>query len=138
MRANDTRLQRSAGALALVLTFVLAQFAGALHLALERHEVCADHGELIHVADAHRVADAHGPAPADPVDHVSVEGAGEVGEHAHCDVLPATERRREVARAPGELALAPPIVVERALNASSRPHEAIPLLLRAPALSPPV
>ena len=131
MRANVKRLQRSAGALALVLTFVLAQFAGALHLALERHEVCADHGELIHGADAHRVADAHGPAPADPVDHVSVEGAGEVGEHAHCDVLPATERRRE-------LALAPPIVVERALNASSRPHEAIPLLLRAPALSPPV
>lgn len=122
------------GALALVCAFLLAQLAGFVHLALERHAVCAEHGELLHVADSasSSAAAGHqertGPSLAD----------GSSGDaHAHCDVLPAVQPKQSVATG------APARSIEPLASAWNRAaplavaHAAVPLLLLAPKQSPP-
>lgn len=130
--------------MALALLFLLAQLAAFLHLATERHEVCADHGELVHASaqaaghehasDAQAehedgVADRSGPR-LDPDD-----GAPS-GAHAHCGSLPVLDPRQ---RAPEELRVepAPLLAAQVPAGRPSAAHVSVPLLLRAPKQSPP-
>jgi hypothetical protein len=130
------RLQRQRlGALALVWAFLASQMAGFLHLALERHEVCADHGELVHAA-----GDDAGPArerAAGEPSGAQLYGAAERGEHGHCGVLPAIQPKHlavasSMPALPGPAALAAQVVC-----APWNARSSVPLLLLAPKHSPP-
>ena len=137
------RLRRHASALALVLTFLLTQLAGVLHLATERHAVCEDHGELVHGDAVHAHTDGALAAaePTEEGEHGSrptLESVDAPGEHAHCDQLPAAQPKQ---RAGPDLASAIdwPAPVASALPPSARcGWRPVPLLLQAPKLSPPV
>ena len=122
--------------LSLLGTFLAWAVAGtelgsSLHFALISHEICSEHGELVHSGDH---ASAH--HATHPVKSVS-EGTSE-DAHEHCQLLGRPEER---------LALAAPIGVEivapRVSDVSLAPQLATPLLARdtrllsAPKTSPP-
>jgi hypothetical protein len=150
------RRTRRTGGLALALCFLVSQLAGFLHLATERHEVCADHGELVH-AGPEAGGHAHAPeaggrahtavSAADPHDHASAPGGergplleggagASTGAHAHCGLLPVLDPRQ---RPPEASSAEPAPLVFTALQVGGpRPaHASVPLLLRAPKQSPP-
>jgi hypothetical protein len=93
--------RRRAAGLALLL--VAVQGAGLAHLLFERHEVCPEHGELVHAGDGHGAHGVHAPkalAPAADSSGLAVRAPhSSAGEHGddHCDAL-AT--RRELAILP--------------------------------------
>jgi hypothetical protein len=129
MRSRTAR--RRFGVLTLLVAFVAAQLVGFAHLSAERHEVCDEHGELVH-ADGHAVVD---PAPTPGSPALAPQVAGE--HHEHCGLLPFV---RETAR--------PHVAVADVVGPASRavrglvPHiggveRSIPLLLQAPKQSPP-
>jgi hypothetical protein len=110
---------------------VFAHLAGTLHFALISHEICADHGELVHRASASGLKQHRSNGPV-----AAPSSAGE--EHDHC---PVAGRRHEhvtvgearaVHVAPAPLALTPAV----ARAASVAPSRAA-LLLAAPKQSPP-
>jgi hypothetical protein len=53
------RTSRLLRALALIVLVLAGRFAGSFHAAESNHVVCPDHGELLHVADAHDHGDDH-------------------------------------------------------------------------------
>ena len=129
------RLQRQRrGALTLVFAFLLAQLAGFVHLAFEQHAVCAEHGELLHVADSGALpAQETSEHPVGPVANGDAEGS----EHGHCGVLPAVQQKHKPAAGPLAHSFAPAALVLYAPSSSEVAHAAVPLLLLAPKQSPP-
>ena len=91
---SNTRSWAAAGAAGglsvrvLALVILAAQAATLGHQLLERHQICREHGELIHSGQAH----AHAGSPASRADLDSLGGpssvrrAAELGaeEHEHC------------------------------------------------------
>jgi len=112
---------------------VLAQLASTLHFALISHEICAQHGELLH-----RATGIGAPATHHQPGTAALPASAE-NEHDHCPLL---GRRHEhvVALASPRLELAPPLAtLEPAAHARltitpSRTER----LLTAPKQSPPV
>lgn len=127
----------------LMLSFVLAQLGSFAHALAERHERCAEHGELIHV-EASAAADAlEAPAAGHEHDHehgdtpvlAAAPDAGEHG-HDHCHLGPLTRETQPVERA--EFALAPPVQpgLSAALPPLSTPRTSARYAF-APKTSPP-
>jgi hypothetical protein len=109
-----------------------SQGAAMLHFALVSHEICADHGEVVHAGSTRHSASAFasGPAARAALDHA---------EHDHCPLL---GRRAEHASLSG----APSATLSALAVGSSPPAAAATdiapsraeLLLAAPKQSPPV
>jgi len=104
----------------------------ALHLASHRHAICAEHGELVDVTDAHSVDHAGHVAAS----HVDAE-KGSSDEHAHCGVL-ATLLQSSLRTASAALPATTP-AMER-IGLAPKRDRALPIaaLTRAPKTSPPV
>ncbi len=123
---------------AVLVLFVIGSIASSLHMALVRHAVCAEHGEVVHVAPA-----APGPACDSALhEHNSFRWSSTPGdsgdEHDHCPVA-VQARERDVAWTPAR------VVVERhcplLVRTCAPNHAPVPTLSRlflAPKHSPPV
>lgn len=112
---------------------VLAQLASTLHFALISHEVCAQHGELLHRASGL----ASHPSHHEPGAAALPAGAG--AEHDHCPLLGHRHDQAAVLASP-RLELAPPTATLAAAGREGltlTPSRAR-LLLSAPKQSPPV
>ena len=117
--------------------FVLAQLSlvqvlPALHHALVHHEVCAEHGELVHSDESHGHAVTAGTDG--PGYHADSSGSH---EHEHCGVSVAVRDPGVVASRPSlslEASFAAPAVPSLACASAAR---AIELLALAPKLPPP-
>jgi len=112
---------------------VLAQLASTLHFALISHEVCAQHGELLHRASELVAHPSHHDAGA-----AALPG-GLDAEHDHCPLLGRRHDHEAVLASP-RLELAPPLAT---LEPAGREGLAVTpsrtrLLLSAPKQSPPV
>ena len=110
---------------------VAAHLAGTLHFALISHEICADHGELVHRASAPG-SDHH--RASGPVAVPSSDGE----EHDHCPVAGRRHDHVAVFAAPGVLvapALVAPAPASPASSLVAPSRKA--LLLAAPKQSPP-
>jgi hypothetical protein len=110
---------------------VLAHLAGTLHFALISHEICADHGELVHRSAARAGEHQHPRGPA-------ALPSGENGEHDHCPLIGRRNDQQATVSAPA-LEVAPAAVgLVPVLGESPRavPSRAA-LLLAAPKQSPP-
>ena len=117
--------------------FVLAQLSlvqvlPALHHALVHHEVCAEHGELVHSNESH--GHAVTAENEHPGYHADSSGSH---EHEHCGVSAAV-------RDPGVAAAPPPLLLDASPSAPAAPSVAaasaarsIELLALAPKLPPP-
>lgn len=109
----------------------VALLAGTLHFALISHDICADHGELVHRASA---SGGEHPHDRGPVAAPSSDGE----EHDHCPLAGRRHDQLAVAEAAavrvaeGPVALVP-AVTKRGPVAPSRAA----LLLAAPKQSPP-
>jgi len=119
-------------ALALLAVALLGgeQVLPSLHYALVRHEVCPEHGELVHVGQARHEVVQHGRTA-----HFET-GAVEEAPHAHCGSLPASTQ----AAAPVATAAGCPLP-ERSLVATIVPRASVTpsanVLSFAPKQSPP-
>jgi len=111
---------------------VLTQLTAALHFALISHEVCADHGELVHGSLGVR----HLPSR----EHISVATTGGAeAEHDHCPLLSRRLERTAVLEVPGvRLPDVPCTLASSVVNASGHVPTRGELLLSAPKQSPPV
>jgi hypothetical protein len=131
------RNQRFSSWLRALAAFVLAelllvQLLPALHHALVEHEVCAEHGDLVH-GDG-----GHGRAVAPGNDHAGYhEGSSASHEHEHCGVSAAvrqpgvTGERLALKLEPEACLVAPAFLAEASASRS------IELLALAPKLPPP-
>ncbi len=111
---------------------VVAQLTTALHFALISHEVCADHGELVHGSPGvrHLRSRAH--------ETVATTGAAQT-EHEHCPLLSRRLERTAVLDVPGvRLPDVACTFVSGVVHASGRLPTRSELLLSAPKQSPPV
>lgn len=123
------------GVVAVLATWVvvLAQLASTLHFALISHEICAQHGELLHRAAGLGVHPAHQSSGS-----AALPAAPEA-DHDHCPLLGRRHDHMAVLASP-RLELAPPVATlepaarEGLTVAPSRAR----LLLSAPKQSPPV
>jgi hypothetical protein len=102
----------------------------SLHQALTPHELCAEHGELVH---SEHQADTDTARDTGPAFDASPQAEA---EHHHCGVVPAAPARAPAATPGNAYAVAPP-----ALILASRPFErpvlSLDVLAFAPKLSPP-
>jgi hypothetical protein len=103
----------------------------SLHQALTAHEVCAEHGELVHAAEHEARTVSHASVPA-------VEpGASVEASHHHCGAVPAAPMR-----APAPSAQTAILAPEPGIFAQAESFESVDstpdVLAFAPKLSPPV
>jgi hypothetical protein len=117
--------------------FILAELAlvqvlPALHHALVHHEVCAEHGELVHADDAHgHAVTAQNDSPGYHADSSNEH------QHEHCGVS-AAAREPGIARAETRLALGPEAAAPAVSSVTAaRAAGSIELLALAPKLPPP-
>jgi hypothetical protein len=120
---------------------LLAQATSFAHLLLVRHEVCLEHGELIHASEAdgeHLLR-----VPRDRGTQYAIVEAGVTAEvrhaHDHCDAL--SERRKSPFYLPPRLSGAlPPAASVLMMGGAEAPPRlyGAALLLLAPKNSPPV
>jgi len=132
MRAS----RQHARALALAAAFLLLQLAGFLHLASEGHEVCPDHGDLVHVERAQEPS--RDAVPPGPDAGAALERADTPGDHVHCGLLPALQPKSAFAAASASVSQEPSISLACSRTPPPARHASVPLLLQAPKLSPPV
>lgn len=130
---SPARLSRAVLALALLS----AQLGAAAHFAVARHEVCADHGELIHPGEGAEPDHASAPAPradgpalTEASDHVG-HGQG----HDHCGL--ASHRRAAVVEVGPSLPQRPEHPQRRDEAAPERAIASSGLYRSAPKQSPP-
>ncbi|HEX6766723.1 MAG TPA: hypothetical protein VF103_14615 [Polyangiaceae bacterium] len=101
----------------------------SLHQALTAHEVCPEHGELVHTGSVRLRVATHDAGP-------SVQGAEVEAEHHHCGTVPASPTRAPTVSASSELAVAP--LADEPTSASlPAPMPATDVLAFAPKQSPP-
>ena len=135
-RSQQGTLARRVCVGGLVCALVLLQVAGLAHFLLVAHQVCPEHGELIHAHGGE--ASSHAPMPGATGHDVLVgsEAAASAGGHEHCSVFLHQRSRALVGprQGPAEpqvcaaLPSAPPAVDIPA---------AVPVLFLAPKSSPP-
>lgn len=110
----------------------LGQFA---HFLLVPHAICAEHGELLELDEAHGHAESHASPSPDESAHASSELAA---EHEHCQLL-ARGQREQAEPTPPTIVVLPAGVAVAALPVLPRAavFEAISALSLAPKTSPP-
>jgi hypothetical protein len=131
-RALASPWLRIPAALGLLVVFLASQGLGHWHLALDRHEVCAEHGDWVEAGHGHHeaevVATEASSGPRLVLPHSD--------EHHHCVVAALTHSSARPS--PGAfvgVVVAPrPLVAVPVVEARSA---VIPILHRAPKLSPP-
>lgn len=131
------RLQAGLRALASALLLLLAgaQALPSLHFVLVAHEVCPEHGEILHADDG---ASSH--APGSTWRGAEVAAGSELEhEHEHCSVAlrpgpPELSGAELACDASGAL----PVAELVAPAARERAHSSVALLAYAPKLAPPV
>lgn len=146
-------LQQGQAAL-LVLAFVAGQIGSYVHAAVERHAVCPEHGEIIHVPEhvpdhgthglvPHRdsgLADEDARAEASPVVGDALRDASAASDehaHEHCYLCPASRESLTPAPSGDALAAAMPDVVPFSLPAVVATSDRARYII-APKTSPPV
>jgi hypothetical protein len=110
----------------------ISHAAAVLHFALISHQICADHGEVVH-------ADAPVHAASTKASEPSAQAAGDHAGHDHCPLLGRRLDNQAMLVAPQATLAAPraapcvlpPATVDRAPSRAE-------LLLAAPKQSPPV
>jgi hypothetical protein len=116
---------------------VLLQGAGIVHSFLDSHEICREHGELVHGHRGREMVAADSPAPAGFGALRSSRAATPDPEHEHCQV--SFHQRARAVPKPASSVVTP---LEREVNTAAQardvlpPH--IPLLAIAPKSSPPI
>jgi hypothetical protein len=144
-------LQQGQAAL-LVLAFIVGQVGSFVHAAFERHTVCSEHGEIVHVpgqgpqpGPAHDqaelgtigLADEHAEAPRDLDAVRDGSAAGDEHAHEHCYLCPASREPLTPSPSGDAIAVVMPAAVSFSLPAvvatSGRARYII-----APKTSPPV
>ena len=128
----------TAAAMRLVALVVLVatsggQLAELVHRLVVSHEVCAEHGEVVH-------GDGHGaPRPARPAEGVTIDAdAEDDGGHEHCATACATLSPPATVAAAPVVAAAPAFAaLTPALPRGPPLAGGVPLLLAAPKTSPP-
>jgi hypothetical protein len=111
----------------------VGSLSGLFHLALTRHQVCVEHGELIHAA--HHAAAAGAPAPFDrPA--LATNVAPDADGHDHCAVADHL-RQAGLAPAAEEAPAAPAATLRSPARSADRGHAPIALLSLSPKHSPP-
>jgi hypothetical protein len=117
---------------AFALVLLLGQHVlPALHHAVETHEICPEHGELVH------------ELAAKPSEQPASQGAGISGgepqhEHGHCAVVPAVQRKEYAPATSSALLITPAPVA--AITIALRDHTRVSktrLFRLAPKQSPP-
>lgn len=133
-RSRRPRLTRFPAWLRLFCAFAILLVAGehtlaSLHQALTPHELCEEHGELVHAE--HEPADvAHGESSALDA------GPQAEAEHHHCGIVPAAPTRAPAATPGSDCAVASATLVQ-VRGPSERAVVSIDVLAFAPKLSPP-
>jgi hypothetical protein len=103
----------------------------SLHQALTAHEVCAEHGELVHAGELVRKAASHsGVAAVEP-------GASVEATHHHCGAVPAAPLRAPAPSVQASILAPEPTIYVRA-DAFESVVSTRDVLAVAPKLSPPV
>jgi hypothetical protein len=148
-RPGRPGLQQAQAAL-LVLAFVVGQVGSFLHAAFERHTVCAEHGEIVHVpghADGgppgHAAAEigltgGQAEASRDARDALR-DGSAASAEHAHdhCYLCPASRQPLDARPSSDAIAAVVPGVVASPLPAVVASSDRARYII-APKTSPPV
>jgi hypothetical protein len=134
-RTRDSRATWTPAWIRAVAAFVALLVAGdhglaSFHQALTAHEVCADHGELVHSASTHLE-----PAPHESGLGVE-QGATAEAEHHHCGAVPAAPTRAPVV-ASSEPVVAPPLAVVPSSQSFESSALSADVLAYAPKQSPP-
>ncbi len=138
-------LQQGQAAL-LVLAFVVGQVGSFVHAAFERHTVCSEHGEIVHVPHGMpehghvapgtvEVADAQAPRDLDAVRDGSA--AGDEHAHEHCYLCPASRESLTPGPSGDAVAAVMPAAVRFSLPAVVATSDRARYII-APKTSPPV
>jgi hypothetical protein len=127
-RASPSRQWRS-GVVAAVAFFasLVAQFGIVAHMGLVRHEVCADHGELV---------EREAGAPAAPAAPHSLPTA----DHDHCPLVANPGQAPAPALHVVDVGVVPPLTLEALARTGVPPtmsQTSLALLAVAPKTSPP-
>lgn len=132
-RSPGARYLASAAALLLLL----GQLASYEHLLTVRHEVCAEHGELI---DVHQGPAAEGSQSASSGGQFTRSSRPEVGhQHEHCALAPHRRESSAALQPRATVCAAPPPLVSRLTSAPLPLQTARQAVYRlAPKNSPPV
>ena len=119
-------------AVAAFVAFLVAGDHGlaSFHQALTAHEVCAEHGELVHTASTHEGVGRHGSVPA------VEQGAGAEADHHHCGAVPAAPTRAPAVTR-SEAVAEPPLALATFLVSFESAALALHVLAYAPKQSPP-
>jgi hypothetical protein len=122
-------------ALALSAVFGLSQVLPALHFVLVAHQLCAEHGELVH---AHAGQSSAHPSEEHTAssEQQLVRAAGESHAHDHCSVV-GSGHAHGLRLASPQGCLRAPSYLEAELGSARRAHSSIALLAYAPKLAPP-
>lgn len=134
-RPSDSRHTFTSAWIRAVAAFVALLVAGdhglaSFHQALTAHEVCAEHGDLVHETSTHAGPVALGSG-------VGVEqGASAEEDHHHCGAVPAAPTRAPVV-AGSETVSAPPLALARASKSFEGAAPSADVLTYAPKQSPP-
>jgi hypothetical protein len=111
-----------------------AQLGTVAHEVLVKHATCAEHGELIHVAQAQETSESHAKSPA-----LSSASSSDEAQHHHThDPLSLHSREKWLWVAPMQVALAPPPVSHIDLDTQKHVARSRALYRLAPKSSPPV
>jgi hypothetical protein len=119
----------------LFCAFAISLIAGehtlaSLHQALTPHELCEEHGELVHAEHEPGGDIAHGESSALDA------GPQAEAEHHHCGIVPAAPNRAPAATPGGACAVAAATLVQVS-GPCERAVVSIDVLAFAPKLSPP-
>lgn len=103
-----------------------------LHFGLTQHELCPEHGELVHTEGAARADHHGGEAPG------LYDAPGFSHEHDHCLASAVQAPRATLAKAPAPVLLDPGDGSTSLLIESRDAHPSVSILALAPKLPPPV
>lgn len=122
------------GAAATVALYALGGLSGLFHLAATAHEVCAEHGAMVHPGHLDRPADG-APTPAGRAALAAAVTAAGHG-HDHCAI--GDHLRQDGLPTPAATLARPAPPAGRAIPCpADRPHRPIAALRLAPKHSPP-
>jgi hypothetical protein len=128
-------MPRAALGLYVAALLVVGQLTALFHFALVQHDVCSDHGELMHAGDAPAAA-----AAAIAREPLAVPGDADHGlAHEHCNSLARPSESAAVADAAAGFAIVAPPEGRQAVNSyAARARSRLTALVVAPKQSPPL
>jgi len=124
------RAHHRAAAVLAMLGLAVAPVSGTLHLAAEQHEICAEHGELVHGEHAHAEVEVHSAlAVAGEPSHSN--------EHEHGCILLASLWSQPLPAHHATITVAPQVPSANGIAVTRLPRATGNVLAWAPKQSPP-